>query len=144
MDSWSPRVFTWGGFSSSLPTPPQPPLLPTPPPRNTGLKLMHTFEKSSERPKIKQGTTSKVNCILFNRLLNPVLLNKSGLVQAKASNFNLKSLNKCFSNYYQVQTWPVFAETRSHILRIYGQAYFWMEKLQAVHMGMNTNSSLPW
>ena len=64
-----------------------------------------------KRPKIKQGTTSKVNCILFNRLLNPVLLNKSGLVRAKASNFNLKSLNRCFSNYYQVRTWPVFAET---------------------------------
>ena len=39
------------------------------------------------------------------------MLNKSGLVRAKASNFNSKSLNKCFSNYYQVRTWPVFAET---------------------------------
>ena len=63
-----------------------------------------------------QGTTSKVNCILFNRLLNPVLLNKSGLVQAKAGNFNLKSLNKCFSNYYQVRTRLVFAETVTYIL----------------------------
>ena len=60
---------------------------------------------------MKQGTTSKVNCILFDRLLSPGLLNKSGLARAKAVNFNLKILNKCFSNYYQVRTWPVFAET---------------------------------
>ena len=88
-------------------------LLPLhPPSRNTGLKLMHIFKKNClKRPKIKQGTTSKVNCILFNRLLSPVLLNKSGLVRAKAGIFNLKSLNKCFSNYYQVQTRLVFAET---------------------------------
>ena len=64
-----------------------------------------------KRPKIKQGTTSKVNYILFNRLLSPVLLNKSGLARAKAVNFNSNFLNKCFSNYYQAQTWPVFAET---------------------------------
>ena len=57
------------------------------------------------------GTTSKVNCILFNRLLSPVLLNKSGLVRAKAGNFNIKSLNRCFSNYYQVRTWRVFTES---------------------------------
>ena len=44
---------------------------------------------------------------LFNRL---VLLNKSSLARAKAVNFNSNFLNKCFSNYYQVQTWPVFAE----------------------------------
>ena len=69
------------------------------------------MKKSSERPKIKQGTTSKVNYVLFNRLLSPVLLNKSGLAQAKAVNFNSNFLNKCFSNYHQVRTWPVFAET---------------------------------
>ena len=51
-----------------------------------------------------------MNCILFNRLLSPVLLNKSGLVRAKAGSFTLKTLNGCFSNYYQVRTWPVFAE----------------------------------
>ena len=77
---------------------------------NLGLKLMHTFKKHLKRPKIKQGTTSKVNCILFNRLLNPILLNKSGLVRAKAGNFNLKSLNRCFSNYYQMHTWRIFTE----------------------------------
>ena len=49
--------------------------------------------------------------MLFNRLLSPVLLNKSGLAQAKV-NF----LNKCFSNYYQVRTWPVFAETVTYIV----------------------------
>ena len=48
-------------------------------------------------------------------LLSPVLLNKIGLVRAKAGNFNLKSLNKCFSNYYQVRTRPVFAETVTYI-----------------------------
>ena len=70
-----------------------------------------------------QGTTSKVNCILFNRLLSPVLLNKSGLVRAKAGSFNLKTLNGCFSNYYQVRIRPVFAETvtflRDDILEFY-------------------------
>ena len=98
-----------GGFSSSLPPHHTFPLPTRPPPCNTG---MHTFEKNHlKRPKIKQGTTSKVNCIIFNRLLNPILLNKSGLVRAKAGNFNLKSLNRYFSNYYQVRTWPVFTET---------------------------------
>ena len=52
-----------------------------------------------KRLKIKRGATLKVNSIL---LLSPVLLNKSGLVQAKVGNFNLKFLNRCFSNYYQV------------------------------------------
>ena len=95
-------------FTSPSPPPPQPPLpssLP-PTPRNTGLKLMHTFKKKG----LKSRTTSKVNCILFNRLLSPVLLNKSGLVRAKAGSFNLKTLNSCFSNYYQVRTRPVFTE----------------------------------
>ena len=77
------------------------------------------------RPKIKQGTTSKVNCILFNRLLSPVLLNKSGLVRAKAGNFNLKSLNNCFSNYYQVQTRPVFAETVTNMLTVLLYSLHW-------------------
>ena len=87
------------------PTPSPLPALTHPPPSKSGLKLMHTFKNSS---KIKQGTTSKVNCILFNRLLNSVLLSKSGLVRAKTGNFNPKSLNRCFSNYYQVRTWRVF------------------------------------
>ena len=78
---WWPHVFTWNLLKNCL-----------------------------NRPKIKQGTTSKVNCILFNRLLSPVLLNKSSLARAKAVNFNSNFLNKCFSNYYQVQTWPVFTE----------------------------------
>ena len=111
---WWPRVFTWG----FLP-PPSPPPTPTrpspppvhPPPCNSGPKLMHTCEKNRlKRPKIKQGTTSKVNYILFNRLLSPVLLNKSGPERAKAVNFNSNFLNKCFSNYYQVRTWLVFAD----------------------------------
>ena len=89
---------------------------PIPPPCNAGLKLMHTFEKLSERPKIKQETTSKVNCISFNRLLSPFLLNNSSLVRAKAGNFNLKFLNRCFSNYYQVRTWLVFAETVTFLI----------------------------
>ena len=78
----------------------------------------HLRKNRLKRPKIKQGTTSKVNCILFNRLLrlSPVLLNKSGLVRANAGNFNLKSLNRCFSNYYQVRTWPVFTETVTYVL----------------------------
>ena len=58
--------------------------------------------------------------MLFNRLLSPVLLNKSGLAQAKA-NF----LNKCFSNYYQVRTWPVFAETVTYIVNFnHGLLYY--------------------
>ena len=44
-----------------------------------------------------------------------VPLNKSGLVRAKPGNFILKSLNRCFSNYYQVRTWPVFAETVTYL-----------------------------
>ena len=48
----------------------------------SGLKLMHIFKISSE---IKQGTTSKVNRILFNRLLS--------LACAKVN----KNLNVCFS-----------------------------------------------
>ena len=100
MGNWSPRIFTWGGFSSSHP----------PTPSNTAKIDAHLRKNRLKRPEIKQGTTSKVNCILFNRLLNPVLLNKSGLVRAKASNFNLKSLNRCFSNYYQVRTMHIFAE----------------------------------
>ena len=95
-----------GSLVSSFPTPtPYPPLPPFthPPPCNAGLKLMHTFKKIIRKDlKIKQEITSKVNCILFNRLLSPILLNKSGLVRAKAGNFNLKILNRCFSNYYQV------------------------------------------
>ena len=70
----------------------------------------HLRKNRLKRLKIKQGTTSKVNYILLNRLLSIVPLNKSGLVRAKPGNFVLKSLNKCFSNYYQVRTWPVFAE----------------------------------
>ena len=75
----------------------------------------HLRKNRLKRPKIKQGTTSKVNCILFNRLLSPVLLNKSGLVRAKAGSFTLKTLNGCFSNYYQVRTWPVFAEKVTYV-----------------------------
>ena len=105
-----PRVFTW----KLLPPPSHPhPSPPSahPPPCNAGLKLMHTCEKNHlKKPKIKQGITSKVNCILFNRLLSPVLLNKSSLARAKPVNFNSNFLNKCFPNYHQVQTWPVFAE----------------------------------
>ena len=125
MGNSGPRVFIWGALASSLPTPtptPSPLTLTHPPPSNSGLKLVHTFEKNRlKRLKIKQGTTSKVNCILFNRLLNPVLLNKSGIVRAKAGNFNLKSLNRCFSNYYQVHTWRVFAEpvTYSYTLDLF-------------------------
>ena len=70
----------------------------------------HLRKNRLKRLKIKQGTTSKVNYILFNTLLSIVPLNKSGLVRAKPGNFILKSLNRCFSNYYQVRTWPVFAE----------------------------------
>ena len=103
------------------PTPPSPPLLPPhPPPLLSSLPPTpsqhwakidaHLRKNRLKRPKIKQGTTSKVNCILLNRLLSKVLLNKSGLVRAKAGSFTLKTLNGCFSNYYQVRTWPVFAE----------------------------------
>ena len=98
-----------GGFPPPSPPPTPPRLSPPPahpPPCNSGPKLMHT----------KQGTTSKVNYILFNTLLSPVLLNKSGLARAKPVNFNSNFLNKCFSNYHQVQTWPVFAETVTNAL----------------------------
>ena len=97
-----------GFFATSLPTSPPQPTLPFLPPAHPLVTLGYLQKNSLKRP--KSGTTSKVNCILFNRLLSPVLLNKSGLVQAKAGNFNLKSLNKCFSNYYQVRTRPVFAD----------------------------------
>ena len=94
--------------------PPSPPLLP---PTHPLVKIdAHLQKNRLKRPKIKQGTTSKVTCILFNRLLSPILLNKSGLVRAKAGSFNLKSLNRCFSNYYQVQTRPVFAEMVTYII----------------------------
>ena len=73
--------------------------------------------------KIIQGTTSKVNCILFNRLLSPVLLNKSGLVRAKAGSFTLKTLNGCFSNCYLVRTWPVFAETVTYSICTFNYKY---------------------
>ena len=104
-----------GGFFLLPPHPPTP-TRPSPPPAhpspcNSGPKLMCTCKNRLKRPKIKQGRTSKVNYILFNRLLSPVLLNKSGLARAKAINFNSNFLNKCFSNYYQVRTWLVFAET---------------------------------
>ena len=59
----------------------------------------HLRKNRLKRLKIKQGTTSKVNNILFNRLLSIVPLNKSGLVRAKPDNFILKSLNRCFTNY---------------------------------------------
>ena len=54
-----------------------------------------------------------LTCVLSFSFISgrAVLLNKSGLARAKAGNFNLKSLNRCFSNYYQVQTRLVFAET---------------------------------
>ena len=55
-----------------------------------------------KRLKIKEGTTSKVNYILFSRLLSIVLLNKHSLAQAKAVNNSYNISNKCFSNYYQV------------------------------------------
>ena len=105
-----------------LPPHPSPP--PScPPPHNTELKLMHTFKNRLKRPKIKQGTTSKVNCILFNRLLSPVLPNKSSLVREKAGNFNLKSLNRYFSNYYQVRTWRVFAESVTYVEHIFSYCF---------------------
>ena len=75
----------------------------------------HLRKNRLKRLKIKRGTTSKVNYILFNRLLSMVPLNKSGLVRAKPGNFILKSLNRCFSNYYQVRTWRVFAEMVTYV-----------------------------
>ena len=45
-----PRVFTWGALASSHPTPSLPYPPPThPPPSYSGLKLVHTIEKSSEK-----------------------------------------------------------------------------------------------
>ena len=67
--------------------------------------------RETVRQKIRTDRQTDGFSALYSRLLNPVLLNKSGLVRAKASNFNLKSLNKCFSKHYQVQTWLVFTET---------------------------------
>ena len=118
MGNWSPRVFTWGFLPP--PSPPPHPTRPSlsshpPPPRNTAKIDAHLQKNRLKRPEIKQGATSKVNCILFNRLLNPVLLNKSRLVRAKVSNFNLKSLNRCFSNYYQVRTMHIFAEPVTYV-----------------------------
>ena len=96
--------------------PPHPTSYPPTPSQHWAKIDAHLRKNRLKRPEIKQGTTSKVNCILFNRLLNPVLLNKSGLVRAKASNFNLKSLNRCFSNYYQVRTIHIFAEPVTYIV----------------------------
>ena len=100
MGSWSPCVFTWEAKIDA-----------------------HLRKNRLKRPKIKQGTASKVNCILFNRLLSKVLLNKSGLVRAKAGNFTLKTLNACFSNYYQVRTWPVFARRVTYFIYVYVRMY---------------------
>ena len=98
----------------------------------------HLRKNRLKRPKIKQGTTSKVNCILLNRLLSKVLLNKSGLVRAKAGSFTLKTLNGCFSNYYQVRTWPVFAEKVTYKLctivytKVSESTQYWGEGLKGV------------
>ena len=92
------------------PHPPLPSSLPPTPSLHWTKIDAHLRKNRLKRPEIKQGATSKVNYILFNRLLNPVLLNKSGLVRAKVSNFNLKSLNRCFSNYYQVRIMHIFVE----------------------------------
>ena len=90
--------------------PPSPPHPPTP--FNIWAKIdAHLQKNRLKRLKIKQGTTSKVSCILFNRLLSLVVLNNSGLVHANAGNINLKSLNRCFSNYYQARTRHVFANS---------------------------------
>ena len=94
MGNSGPRVFTWGAFPSAFPW---------------AEIDAHLRKNRLKRLKIKQGTTSKVNCIL---------LNKSGLVRAKAGNFNPKSLNRCFSNYYQVRTWRVFAESVTYMIVI--------------------------
>ena len=123
MGNSGPSVFTWGALASSLPTPPTPSPPPRLPPTHPLVTLLvlwgeigaHLRKNRLKRLKIKQVTTSKVNCILFNRLLNPVLQNKSGLVRAKAGNFNLKSLNRCFFNYYQVRTWRVFTEPVTYV-----------------------------
>ena len=118
-----------------LPSPAPHPTLPSPPPSSLQptpwAKIdAHLRKNRLKMPKIKQGTTSKVNCILFNRLLSPVLLNKSGLVRAKAGSFTLKTLNGCFSNYYQVRTWPVFAETVTDMHSLYIQLYYLKFKVE--------------
>ena len=122
MGNWSPRVFTWG-FCHLPPHPPPHPPLPLLQPAHPLVTLAkidaHLQKNRLKRPEIKQGRTSKVNCILFNRLLSKVLLNKSGLVRAKAGSFTLKTLNTCFSNYYQVRTWPVFAWRVTYIKNTY-------------------------
>ena len=38
----------------------------------------------------------------------------------KASNFNLKSLNRCFSNYYRVRTMHIFAEPVTYVKELTG------------------------
>ena len=104
----------WSPHTPPLPTPALP---ASHPPTHPLVKLdAHLRKNRLKRLKIKRGTTSKVNYILFNRLPNPVLLNKRGLVRAKAGNFNSKCLNRCFSNYYQVRTRLVFAETVTYYL----------------------------
>ena len=83
------------GVFCHLPPSPPPPLTPLPTPIPTRPSLLppthpppwakvdaHAPLKNClKKPKIKQGTTSKVNCILFNRSLSPALLNKSSLTQ---------------------------------------------------------------
>ena len=84
--SSGPRVFTWGVLASSHPPPSE----------------------------IKQGTTSKINYILFNSLLSPVLLNKlSGLVRVKPGNFNLKTLNRAWSVFAEMVTFIRWCTTRN-------------------------------
>ena len=104
-----------GVFATSLPTRPSLSSHPPTPSLHWAKIDAHLQKNRLKRPEIKQGTTSKVNYILFNRSLNPVLLNKRRLVRAKVSNFNLKSLNRCFSNYYQVRTMHIFVEPVTYI-----------------------------
>ena len=92
---------------------PPPPLPSHPPPSfKTGLKLMHTFEKIILKG-LKSSEEQLQRSTIFYSIdyQGPILLNKSSLVRAKAGNFNLKCLNRCFSNYYKARTWSVFAET---------------------------------
>ena len=111
-----PRVFTWGALASSLPTPPPLPAPHPPTPSKLWAEIeAHHRKNRLKRLEIQQGTTSKVNCILFNSLLNKVLLNKSGLVRVKPGNINLKTSNRCFSNYYQVRTWSVFVDPVTYV-----------------------------
>ena len=44
-------------------------------------------------------------------------LDRNDVVQVKVGNLNLNFLNWCFSNYYQVQTRPVFID--GHIYAIW-------------------------